>query len=158
MRLNFQGQVGLFGRRANTYVKATYGSKSLVSPTVLYDPSAPLTHLFRFELTNRNSIKFQVFDKDFTDSTFVGDRGVSAGVMMAEQIVDIRPWIANGRFEGDITLHRDGGDKAGVHPIHFINAPFEHNLSMPSLNTPYNAPLLLTRSAHSINHPTNQPS
>ena len=115
-----------------------------MSPTVLYDPSAPLTHLFRFELTNRNSIKFQVFDKDFTDSTFVGDRGQSAGVMMAEEIVDIRPWIANGRFEGDIKLHRGGGDtfQAGDP----LSSPYQHTLeSHPikqSLKHPINTPLL----------------
>ena len=109
LRLNFQGQVGLFGRRANTYVRTTYGRKSEVSPTVLYDPSVPLTHTFFFELTNRNSIKFQVFDKDTTDSAAGGSGGSSvAGVMMAEEVVDIRPWIANGRFEGDQELHRNG--------------------------------------------------
>ena len=107
MRLNFQGQVGLFGRRAHTYVRATYGSKSDVSPTVLYDPSVPLTHVFKFDLTNRNTIKVQVFDKDPADTATATKDG-HGGVTMAEDYVDIRPWIANGRFEGDHELLHNG--------------------------------------------------
>ncbi len=42
LRLDLQGRMGLFGRRANTYVKAVCGSESKDSPTVVYDPSGPL--------------------------------------------------------------------------------------------------------------------
>ena len=57
IRLNFKGRVGLFGRKANPYVKATYGSIEKLSPTYVCDNDSPLSDkALVFNVTDVNSL------------------------------------------------------------------------------------------------------
>ena len=51
------GRVGLFGRKANPYVKATYGSVERLSPTYVCDNDSPLSDkALVFNVTDVNSL------------------------------------------------------------------------------------------------------
>jgi len=109
IRLNFKGSVGLFGRKANPYVKATYGDAEKLSPTYVCDNNAPLNDkALAFKVTDVNSLIFEVFDRDTTDSS-----DNSSGVLMGRATVDIKEWVANGRFEGEQKLQNREGIDAG---------------------------------------------
>ena len=71
LRLTLSDKLGIFGRKAQTYVKATYGSKFENSPTKVYEPSATVSHTYKFNLTDVNVITFQVFDRDDMDTSNV---------------------------------------------------------------------------------------
>ena len=54
---HFVGRVGLFGRKANPYVKATYGSVERLSPTYVCDNDSPLSDkALVFNVTDVNSL------------------------------------------------------------------------------------------------------
>ena len=57
LKFSFTGRVGLFGRKANPYVKATYGSIEKLSPTYVCDNDSPLSDkALVFNVTEVNSL------------------------------------------------------------------------------------------------------
>jgi len=119
--------VGLFGRRANTYVKATYGPVAMESPTVVYDPSAPFTFSrvqFDFVLTGTNSLLFEVFDRDAVDSK------VDFAPSSPSHAFQIGPCLTNSSFLSSATLrHLRCGRFLGTPPLPV--RPLSHPLSLP---------------------------
>jgi hypothetical protein len=77
IRLHTPHGVGLFGRRANTYVRATYGNQTADSPPIVYSPPSSLfDYAFAFELDGWSSVRFEVFDQGDT-----GQAGTARGVL-----------------------------------------------------------------------------
>ena len=61
-QFSFSGRVGLFGRKANPYVKATYGSIEKLSPTYVCDNDSPLSDkALVFNVTEVNSLVRRMF-------------------------------------------------------------------------------------------------
>ena len=78
----------------------------------MYNPENPLlNHVFRFDLTECSTVKIQVFDRcDTADATSCDG---SDSVLMAEAVADLKPWIANGRFQGELELCQPAGGGGG---------------------------------------------
>jgi hypothetical protein len=121
IRLNFKGRMGLFGRKANPFVRAIYGNEWKESPTYGIDDSPLSNAKIEFFLTDVNDLQLLVFDSDTRDSADAktgssgggigGAQARKKGVLMGSFTVNIKEWVANGRYEGEVNLlNREGID------------------------------------------------
>ena len=112
IKFNLQRGVGLFGRTADVYFRATYGKEIHVSDNKSYDQADVfLNHTFKFKLVDSGKLKLQIFDRHCS-SRYASGESLGDSVLFAESDEnDLKEWIANGRFEDILPLYLPGPKK-----------------------------------------------